>query len=287
MPQLSFEVMRPTPSAGVRFEERVKAVCLIPGSGEFVYASLPIFRKSGPGQEAAENMHAERARANLLVSLDQLEADFPNCDTVFLVTAWFGTDLRCGSCLIKPGVEIAAKDTSPLVWRAGAVTRSGALLVSQAFGAPAFGGTPSDDSVLQAIAELKARGYKVGLYPFMLMDVPAGNTLPDPHGGAAQSAYPWRGRIGLHPAAGQPSTPDKTGAATAQLSAFFGTATPAHFGVRLIAGRRNGPTGVSCCITPSSPRSRAGWTRFSSARKCAGSPPRATARRIFRRSRRW
>jgi len=243
IPQLSFEIVRPAPPtvAGPRFEERVKGVCLIPGSGEFVYATAPVRRKIGPGQEAAENVHAERDRANFLVSLDQFAADFPNCETVLLVVAWFGDDLRCGSCDIKPGVEIAAKETTPLTWRAGGVTRAGAHLVSQFAGAPAFGGTPSDDSVLQAVAELKARGYKVGLYPFLLLDVPAGNSLPDPHGGAEQAAYPWRGRITLFPAPGQPSTPDKTGAATAQVNAFFGAATPAHFGISGGAPTYTGP----------------------------------------------
>ena len=189
IPQLSFEIVRPTPAPVPRFEDRVKGVCLIPASGEFVYATEPVRRVIGPGQEAPENVHAEKDRANLLVSLDQLQADFPNCDNVLLVVGWFGDDLRCGSCAIKPGVEIAAKETAPQIWRAGGVTRAGAHLVSQIAGAPAFGGTPSDASVLQAIAELKARGFKVGLYPFMLMDVPAGNALPDPYGGAEQAGH--------------------------------------------------------------------------------------------------
>jgi hypothetical protein len=232
IPQLSFEIIRPAPAAseGVRFEDRVKGVCLIPGAGEFVYATEPVLRRLGPGQEAAENVHAERERANLLVSLDQLEADFPNCESVLLVVAWFGDDLRCGECAIRPGVEVADKETTPVAWRAGGVTRSGAHVVSLHDGAPAFGGTPSDASVKQAIAALKARGYKVGLYPFLLMDVSAANDLPDPYGGAEQAAYPWRGRITLHPAAGQPGSPDKTSAATAQIAAFFGAAAPGDFG---------------------------------------------------------
>ncbi|MBC7767548.1 MAG: glycoside hydrolase/phage tail family protein [Phycisphaerales bacterium] len=231
MPQLSFEIVRPAPSGAgqVRFEELVTSVCLIPGAGEFVYAAEPVLRTIGPGQQSAENVHAERDRANLLVSLDQLEADFPTCDTVLLVVAWFGNDLRCGACDIRPGVEISAKQTTPLTWRAGGVTRGGAHLVSQFEGAPAFGGTPSDDSVLQAIAELKARGYKVGVYPFLLMDVPGDNAFPDPYGGAAQAAYPWRGRITLHPAAGEAGSPDKTAAAAAQVAGFFGAASPDDF----------------------------------------------------------
>lgn len=229
IPQLSFEIIRPTPAAGPRFEDRVRGVCLIPASGEFVYATEPVRRVIGPGQEATENVHAEKDRANLLVSLDQLQADFPNCDNVLLVVGWFADDLRCGSCAIKPGVEIASKETAPQTWRAGAVTRAGAHVVSQIGGAPAFGGTPSDESVLQAIAELKARGFKVGLYPFMMMDVPAGNALPDPYGAAEQAVYPWRGRVTLHPAPGQAGSPDKTAAAATQINAFFGAAAPGDF----------------------------------------------------------
>ncbi len=38
--------------------------------------------------------------------------------------------------------------------------------------------------MLAAIADLKARGLQVTLYPMVLMDVPAGNALTDPYGGA-------------------------------------------------------------------------------------------------------
>jgi hypothetical protein len=244
MPQLSFEIVRPAPQhmPGPRFEERVKAVCLIPGAGEFVYATEPVMRRIGPGQETAENVHAERNRANLLVSLDQLEQDFPNCESVLLVVAWFGDDLRCGACQIRPGVELDEKTTTPVSWRAGGVTRGDAHVVSQFEGAPAFGGTPSDASVLQAIAALKGRGYSVGLYPFVLMDVPAGNALPDPYGAAEQAAYPWRGRITPHPAVGQPGSVDKTGAAATQIESFFGSAAVSDFGVSGGAPTYSGPS---------------------------------------------
>ncbi|HRO03567.1 MAG TPA: hypothetical protein PLS69_08195, partial [Terricaulis sp.] len=201
IPQLSFEIVRPM-IEGPRLEDRVKGVCLTPGAGEFVYATTPILRQLGPGAEAAENLHAEQGRANLEVSLDQLAADFPNCESVLLIVSWFGDDLRCGECEIRPRVENAEKQTTPRSWRVNGVTRAGAAIVSAHDGAPAYGGTPDDASVLEAIAALKARGYKVGLYPFILMDVPAGNALPDPYGAAEQAAYPWRGRISVHPAPG-------------------------------------------------------------------------------------
>ncbi|MEZ5961998.1 MAG: glycoside hydrolase/phage tail family protein [Hyphomonadaceae bacterium] len=229
IPQLSFEIVRPVRGDQERLEDRVRGVCLIPGAGEFVYATEPVFRRDGPGTEAPENLHAEAERANLLVSLDQLQAEFPNCETVMLVVAWFGTDLRCGECEIRPGVEIAEKVNAPEAWKVGGVERADAHLISTHEGGPAFGGTPSDRSVLQAISELKQRGYKVGLYPFLMMDVPAGNALPDPYGAASQAAYPWRGRISVHPAAGVSGSVDKTAAAGDQVAAFFGAAEASDF----------------------------------------------------------
>ena len=75
----------------------------------------------------------------------------------------------------------------------------------------------------------RRRGLKVLLYPFVMMDVPAGNSLPDPYGGAAQAAYPWRGRITCHPAPGRPGTADKTASARIQVASFSGSALPGQF----------------------------------------------------------
>ena len=90
----------------------------------------------------------------------------------------------------------------------------------------AFGGTPSDQSVIDLIAELKRRNIKVTLYPFLMMDIPAGNALPDPWSDAtSQETYPWRGRITCDPAPGRPGSPDGTSAAADQVNAFFGSAS--------------------------------------------------------------
>jgi hypothetical protein len=59
-----------------------------------------------------------------------------------------------------------------------------------------------------------------------------GNALLDPYTGASsQPAYPWRGRITVSPAAGQPGSPDKTSAAASQIAAFLGTAAVSDFAV--------------------------------------------------------
>ncbi len=102
-------------------------------------------------------------------------------------------------------------------------------MVSRNGGSAAYGGSPSDRSVMEAIAALKARGLKVTLYPFIMMDVPRVNDLPDPYGGTGQPAYPWRGRITAYPGPGQPASADGAAAARSQVAAFLGSATPANF----------------------------------------------------------
>ncbi|MCL4766432.1 MAG: glycoside hydrolase TIM-barrel-like domain-containing protein [Hyphomicrobiaceae bacterium] len=227
LPQLSFEVYR----AVDVFHRSIRGVVLIPGSGEFVYASEEVTRREAGGTQVAENVHTRQGGTDWTVAVDQLQASLPNAGSVSLVTSWFGTDLRAGRCEIRPGVEIASKKTKPLTWSVAGLTRSQADLVSLHDGRPAYGGTPSDQTVIAAIEDLKARGLAVTLTPFILMDVPAGNALPDPYDGGApgQAAYPWRGRITLELAPGQPGSPDKTAAAAVEIAQLVGTAASSDF----------------------------------------------------------
>ena len=192
-PQLSFEVFRRP--GGETLEDKLEGVCLIPGAGEFVLATEPVMRREGLTRTVSENVHLGDGRTDLTASLDQLAAQCPNLKRVSLVIGWFGDDLRASHCRVRPGVERRHKPTEPLEWSVAGVGREDAYAVSEIDGTPAYGGTPSDDSVRQAVAALKARGWTVTLYPFLFMDVPADNDLPDPNGGDRQAAYPWRGRI--------------------------------------------------------------------------------------------
>ena len=213
-PQLGFEVFRRARGDRPRLEDRLEGVCLIPGAGEFVLATEGVMRREGLTRTRPENLHGGDGRSDLTVSLDQLQAQCPNLKRVSLVVGWFGDDLRAGHCTIRPGVERAEKVTEPLTWSVAGLVRAEAHLISQSVGVPAYGGTPSDESVRQAVAALKTRGLEVTLYPFVLMDVPADNDLPDPYGAAEQATYPWRGRVKGENGAG----------AAAQVAAMFGTA---------------------------------------------------------------
>ncbi len=225
LPQLAFEVYRSIEP----FAEQIQGVVVIPGSGEFVYAPTAVTLTTGYGTSTAENVHTRQGGTDWTVSMDQLEQTLPNAQSVSLIVSWFGNDLRAGQCQLKPGVERLDKQTAPDVWGVAGVARAQAYVVSQQDGRPAYGGTPSDSTVIAAIRDMAARGKRVTLTPFILMDVPSGNLLPSPYGGAAQPVYPWRGRITVSPAAGQSGTVDKTATAATQIAAFVGTALPAHF----------------------------------------------------------
>ena len=94
-----------------------------------------------------------------------MQALCPNLSSVAFVVSWFGDDLRAGQCTIAPRVEKPVKEVLSAAWGVAGLTRVNARVVSQLGGGPAMGGTPSDDTVIAAIRDLKARGLSVVFYP--------------------------------------------------------------------------------------------------------------------------
>lgn len=210
IPQLSFEVVKPVHGLC----DMVRAVDLIPGASEFAY-SVPALVQSAAGVSAPENRHQLAGASDWTLSLDALQALCPNLRRVALVVAWFGGDMRAGACRIEPRVETRTKEIAAAPWSCAGWTRATARVVSQLDGLPAYGGTPSDEAVLGALADLRARGLATMFYPFVMMDVPPGNALPDPATGASgQKAYGWRGEIA-------PAAADGSAAAAGEIAAFF------------------------------------------------------------------
>ncbi len=248
MPQITAEIVRrPVTGDPDDLGTQLKAVCLLPGAGEFALGTLAYKSSDGFGNWFPENLHQQHYDVagqpdptDFEGSMSELAAALPGRQAVSLVVSWFGTDLRAGACRIVPKVETRSKLVIPRDWTVAGQVRASAELVSQIAPAaadpgetdvtsgtvPASGGTPSDDTVVQAIQALNGQGVRVLFYPFVMMDVPPGNGLPDPYGGAEQAVFPWRGRITCHPAPGQPGTVDQTAAAAVQVNAFFAQYTP-------------------------------------------------------------
>lgn len=193
IPNFSFEVQKKTAYADYNnqtVEDMLTGIVMIPAAGEFVYDTQIDYKISGAqvgtsfvqqGNQERINTHNASGKANALLSLDQLEDTCPNVDWVSVVVAWFGDSMNVASCNVVPGVEYqTGATTTPNIWSVAGYTRTTARLITQVSGAPQFGGTPDDASLLRYLDELKARGYKIMFYPLIFMDV---------------SGKPWRGDL--------------------------------------------------------------------------------------------
>ncbi len=199
IPNFSFEVQKKTLYADYNnqtVEDMLTGMVMIPAAGEFVYDTQVDYKVSGAqvganwvqqGNQERINMHNASGKANALLSLDQLKNTCPNVGWVSVVVAWFGDNMNVASCNVTPAVEYqTGATTTPNIWSVAGYNRSTARLITQVGGAPQFGGTPDDTSLLRYLDELKARGYKIMFYPLLFMDV---------------SGKPWRGDLTGSPSA--------------------------------------------------------------------------------------
>jgi hypothetical protein len=236
VPQFSFEVVRLAQGTRAGLEkglsQAVRSVAMIPGTGEYALATTKVRYDEGPGVNGIANVHTAAEKSDFRVSLNQLHEEIPHCKSVSLVVSWFGNDLRCASCDLRPKVEQKTSDGISMPWRAGGIGRANAQVVPRVDDRPIYGGTPTDQSVIQAIQVIRGAGQEVMFYPFILMEQLEGNQRRDPWSGEiGQPALPWRGRITLSVAPGRDGTPDRTSAAEGEVDTFFGSARLQDFTV--------------------------------------------------------
>ena len=234
VPLFSFEVVRPEQAdqagADVEMTRAIKGVALMPGSGEYALATTPVHYEDDKRGKWSANVNTPAGIPDLSASLNALNDELPNYEAASLIVSWFGNDLRCGECTIRPKVERKDAEGKNMPWRAGGLDRDGAEMIAELVGRPVYGGTPSDQSVIEAIEALRDAGKAVMYYPFVLMDQMEGNTLPDPYNPTGtQPPLPWRGRVTLSSAPGVSGSSDGTSAATTEVDAFFGTVRATDF----------------------------------------------------------
>ncbi|SHH27618.1 baseplate multidomain protein megatron [Marivita hallyeonensis] len=230
VPQFSFEVTRPEQSDPSDVPFNLRAVAMIPGTGEYAIATEQVALDAGGGASHVVNVNSPSDRPDFITSLKHLQDEVPDCEATSLVVSWFGSDLRCGECLIRPKVEQIGLDSAEMPWQVNGLRRADAEIVPVEDGRPVYGGTPCDVSVVQSIQELRATGLQVLYYPFILMDQMPGNALADPWTGEAdQPKLPWRGRITANVAPGQPGNLTGTVAIDQQVASFFGSAAVEDF----------------------------------------------------------
>ncbi|KAJ31675.1 baseplate multidomain protein megatron [Sulfitobacter pontiacus] len=236
VPQFSFEVLRAeepdAPAADISVTHGVKGVALIPGTGEYALATTPVHYTDGQGGRWSANVSTPDGRSDFAAALEDATQDLPQLAAASLVVSWFGDDLRCGECRLRPKVESAEDEGENMPWQVAGLTRGTAEVIAREDARPVYGGTPADAAVIEAIHAIQAAGKAVMFYPFILMDQLDGNTLPDPYSDAGtQPKLPWRGRITLAKAPGRAGSSDGTLSAHNEVAAFFGTVTAADFTV--------------------------------------------------------
>jgi len=240
VPQLNFEVFRPlggvTTGTTETLEDRIQAIGVAPGGGEFGLGTEVVDRDDGDGYGLLENMFNGQGIANFTASRNRMSDDLPNVESVALHVAWAGNDLRCDQIAIKPAIDGASKLTYPYVWEVNGVARADAYMLSEDDIGVVLQATPADRAVVEAIQDLKDRGDRVVFTPLIQLDIPSGNTLTDPYSGTApQPVNPWRGRITCNPAPGADGTVDATATAATQVASFFGSVAVSDFTVGFAA----------------------------------------------------
>lgn len=237
VPQFTFEVMRPqqfdTAGADHIVPHGVQGVALIPGTGEYGLATTPVnYSDPNDGSQWSANINSPSGKTDFATSLEAMTEELPNLGAASLVVSWFGDDLRCGECTVRPKVEDAEIEGQNMPWAVAGLTRSTAEVIVEENDRPIFGGTPTDASVIEAIQAMNDADQAVMFYPFILMDQTTGNVLPDPYSDAnTQPNLPWRGRITVSEVPGRDGSPDGTAGADAQVGAFFGTVRADDFAV--------------------------------------------------------
>ncbi|NDR56057.1 baseplate multidomain protein megatron [Aliiruegeria sabulilitoris] len=235
VPQFSFEIIRGAdpervPANEKSLAETIRAVALIPGTGEYSLSTNRVNYTDNMWWSASSNENTNSGKTDFDTSMDHLAIELPHCGSVSLVVSWFGNDLRCGECSIAPKVEQTEFDGDQQPWRVSGLARVNAKEVARIDDRPVYGGTPADASVLEAIYKLRADGKSVVFYPFILMEQLDGNGLPDPWSeSTSQPALPWRGRITTEISPGRDGSSDKGTAARTEVEAFFGQAQTSDF----------------------------------------------------------
>ena len=196
----AFQILALKSECSIRFtpslEDKITDIVMIPGAGEMVYGTEVTTKQDGffwsfnnrfipSGDIQNINMHNYEGKADVLLSLDNMQKILPNLEWVAVVVTWFATSTDAGTCRIVPKVEFYGSTlVLPEDWSVNGLYRETAERVLF-FDAetPTYGGTPSDHTVVQLCEELRSRGLKVMLYPMIFVD----QITPVPK--------PWRGRI--------------------------------------------------------------------------------------------
>ena len=126
LPNFTFDVVK---GISPKIEDSIKALCLIPASGEFVYAT-DLVQRDAEFSPIYENVHTPAYESDFSVCVKNLKATYKNLKNVSMVVGWFFDNIDPAVLTIKPAVETLNKTTTPLIWSVAGYVRQTAWLVS-------------------------------------------------------------------------------------------------------------------------------------------------------------
>ncbi|AZL15537.1 glycoside hydrolase/phage tail family protein [Rickettsiales endosymbiont of Stachyamoeba lipophora] len=173
-----------------QLEELLTGMTIIPGCGEFVYdteiqytsSKISVNNKDfAKGKAQSINSNNLERIADSVLSTNQLLNNCPNLQWVSVVSSWFVNCLDINGCFIAPRIEHKDNLSLPNTWQVGNFTRKNTTIISRdKEGYPLFGGTPSDQSILNYFDFLKSNNLNIMFYPFLMVD---------------KIGKPWRGHL--------------------------------------------------------------------------------------------
>lgn len=122
----------------------ITAATMLPGFGEFTYATSDIIVDDGFGNSSSRTLNADVSVSDIRISLRDMNARFRNVESVMFPVEWYA-DMDAGG-VVKPGVDSYLSESLREIWFVSDVNRYSEIpLLTEGRG------TPSDASIVQFI----------------------------------------------------------------------------------------------------------------------------------------
>jgi hypothetical protein len=175
----------------IPLEDKIEDMVIIPGSGEFVYDTELQYKQEGrflgnkwvdTSSKKPINQNNDNQSSDSVLSTQDLLNECDNLKWSAPVVGWFANSTKLSEIEILPGIEFRHNFiTKPDNWSVGHFNRTSAYQISQdQDGAPNYGGTSSDGSILRYLSYLRSKNLKIMFYPMLYLDT---------------AGKPWRGHL--------------------------------------------------------------------------------------------
>lgn len=142
----------------------IKSVILSP-AGEYSYSVSIVNYSNG---KLANLHHNDKTKSDIVLSIEQLKNTLPNVEWIAIEVPWFANSVSLDKVYITPKIE---HNNNFLPWKVANYDRNNAgKITTSSKGELNYGGTPTDQSILELCSFLKNKNYKIMLSPLIFVD---------------------------------------------------------------------------------------------------------------------